>query len=209
MQEDDGLGVAYLRALKKAEKENTPTGKVTTAVDPSASGTGPERRRTARYKCGGGVEFRADGGEVRIWARVTDISLSGCYIEMTAPSPSGTSLDLTLDLGGVKVKMKGVVQVTYPFLGMGIKFTTISEENRVLLQEIVDKLHFGSVAMPGAEPEAGRIMTGAQDSPLPPGIADAKAVLSALVKFFQSTPVLTRNKFLDLLHQHSAPVGKP
>ena len=45
-----------------------------------------ERRRDVRYKCNGNAEFHTEGIDVRTRAAVSDISRSGCYVELQATS---------------------------------------------------------------------------------------------------------------------------
>jgi hypothetical protein len=61
-------------------------------IRPSDSSQVPEKRGEPRYKCEGSAEFRTDGFEVRTWARVTNLSRSGCYVEMQATSPLNTAV---------------------------------------------------------------------------------------------------------------------
>ena len=58
----------------------------------------------------------------RSWGTLTDLSISGCYIELKATFPVGAILDLDLELNGVRAQVKGEVRVSYPFLGMGVAF---------------------------------------------------------------------------------------
>jgi PilZ domain-containing protein len=71
-----------------------------------------------------------DGRDVQTWARFTDISIHGCYVEAQATYPVGTVLHMKLEANGAPVDNKGTVRVSYPYLGMGIAFTDVSEETR-------------------------------------------------------------------------------
>ncbi len=52
-----------------------------------------ERRRDVRYKC---AEFHTAGIDVRTRAAVSDISRSGCYVELQATSQVNTSVDMLI-----------------------------------------------------------------------------------------------------------------
>src|SRR6266702_642714 len=80
------------------------------------------------------------GSDVRIWGTLSDISQDGCYIEMTATFPVATIANLVLEANGIRLRVKGRVQVSYPFLGMGMRFSEVSEEQRAPLQELLDSL---------------------------------------------------------------------
>ena len=47
-----------------------------------------ERRKHPRYPVSGGAGLRQQGVDSRIWARLTDISLGGCYLEIMSPLPA-------------------------------------------------------------------------------------------------------------------------
>lgn len=59
---------------------------------------------------------------------------------MTATFPVGAMVDLGLELGGLRAEVRGEVRVSYPFLGIGIAFREVSDENRLRLQEMVRSL---------------------------------------------------------------------
>ena len=44
---------------------------------------------------------------------------------------------MKLEANGVRVETKGNVRVSYPYLGMGIAFAEMSEENRGPLRELL------------------------------------------------------------------------
>ena len=54
-------------------------------TQPSETSQVTEKRGEPRYKCEGSAEFRTDGFEVRTWARVTDLSRSGCSSKCRRP----------------------------------------------------------------------------------------------------------------------------
>ncbi len=137
MAQDTNEGVAYLVALKQGVGANagssSTAGQIPSpprATLPTDSGErfqGAEKRGSVRYKCEGSAEVRKDGCDVRTFAAFTDISLHGCYVEAQATYPPGTALELKLEANGFRVETKGVVRVTYPYLGMGISFEGMSE----------------------------------------------------------------------------------
>jgi hypothetical protein len=63
---------------------------------------------------------------------------------MTATFPVGTVVYLGLELKGIRAQVKGEVRVLYPFLGMGIAFREVSEENRARVREMVASVTAGS-----------------------------------------------------------------
>src|SRR6266446_3399744 len=63
-----------------------------------------ERRRDVRYKCDGSAEFHTAGIDVRTRAAVSDISRSGCYVELQATSQVNTSVDMLITVNGIGVR---------------------------------------------------------------------------------------------------------
>ena len=107
------------------------------AVIPAGDGSrnaALERRRDVRYKCNGSAEFHTEGIDVRTRAAVSDISRSGCYVELQATSQVNTPVDMLITVNGIGVRIKGVVRTSYPLLGMGIAFTNVEPEDERILE---------------------------------------------------------------------------
>jgi len=202
MAEQINEGTAYLMALKQSARQSSsaapPAARVETTPAAQAGDTfqGAEKRRSPRYKCEGSVEVREDGCDVRTWATFTDVSLHGCYVEAQATYPAGTLLHMKLEVNGIRAETKGTVRVTYPYLGMGIAFAEMDEENTAHLRQLVASLSHPCVIMgpgiasslPATEPLNGV-----------PLITDPTAALQALVEFFERRQMLMREDFLRLL----------
>ena len=159
---------------------------------------GAEKRRSQRLRCEGSVDIREEGCDVRTWARFSDISMHGCYVESQATYPVGTILYMKLDANGVRVEAKGTVKVNYPYLAMGIAFLELSDENRVRLRELLGTIRpscfvVGPGAVPAA-PAAGPMVPG-------PAIADPGAAVNALVAFFRERQTLTREEFVTIVRK--------
>jgi hypothetical protein len=150
--------------------------------------SGPkEKRAFPRFKCEGSVELRSGAGEVRTWGTVTDISLSGCYVEMQATFPVGERLNLLIEINRVRFRTGGQVRTNYPFLGMGISFEEISEAEGQNLRMIVASLE--------------NPRTHAQ-SPLELGtLRDSRRALELIAAAFQKCPTLGREEFLRILRE--------
>ena len=148
-----------------------------------------ERRRHPRYKCEGSAEFRSEGSSVRTWASVTDLSRGGCYVEMYSTFPEDTAVDLVIEVAGYRFHTKGLVRITYPFLGMGIAFSEISGGDLEQLDALLHHLEGGlSPEAPAGHPQldVSRVL-------------DQSAALGAVAKFFQNHEILTREQFGELL----------
>ena len=189
----------YLRALKRDRENPSQVGTVCAgaAAPATAEGTSvlaEEKRRSPRYKCEGGAEFRSEGtGDVRTWARLTEISRNGCYVEMHATSPVNTPVGMLLDVNGVRVRVRGAVRASYPVLGMGIGFTDISHEDQAKLDGLLLQLSSGA-PIPASETQP---TPGNRHALLM--VMDPGAALNALAKFFETNQALSREEFSDLI----------
>lgn len=209
MAEEPNDGIAYLRALRQAAKpqaasaaaparEDSPDVQRWSGVTASAQEPLPhaERRRSPRYPCEGSAELCEDGCDVRTFASFTDISLGGCYIESQATYPVGTVLHLKLQANGFRIETNGSVRVNYPYLGMGVAFEDMSEQNRTRLNELLCSIAPSCGIMgPGvvsALPAAGPLEK-------VPTVSNPEAAVRALVEFFESHQVLMREDFLKVL----------
>lgn len=220
MAQDVNDSVSYLRALQQSSspREGTaaaPAREASLAQHPGPEGAdgnaqkqfqGPDKRRSTRYKCEGSAEIREDGCDVPTWAAFTDVSLHGCYVEAQATYPVGAALHLKLDANGVRVESKGIVRVSYPYLGMGIAFAEVSEETRDRLKQML-----GSITRPTAIIGPGIASSLPARGPLDtlPSIADPRAAVQALTEFFESRQMLMRDDFVRILRKSQSAETKP
>ena len=207
MAQESDQGVAYLLALKQssqaaqADSEGVAPGSEQQSGSRTEYYEGANKRRTARYKCEGSVEIREEGCDVRTWATFTDISLYGCYVEAQATYPVGTILNMKLDANGMRVETRGNVRVNYPYLGMGIAFVAMTDDNETRLREMLASISRGSVVM-----EPGMPSTLPAQTPLisVPTITDPGAAIQQLVEFFDHRQMLMREDFLRILRKSQA-----
>lgn len=189
----EGSGSDYLRRLRQQETpglgREVASGSSPTPSPPVAG----ERRRSPRYKCEGSAEFKAAGSDVRTWGTFTDISATGCYVEMTATFPVGSRVDMALELNGFRVQVEGEVLVSYPYLGMGISFTAINELNRKRLRDMIETV---------TPPTVARVSEAAAATPASltlPLVVDPAAALQAVADFFEKRGLLTKEEFVQIL----------
>ena len=95
-----------------------------------------ERRRYRRYAIDGSATLHVKGNDVRTFAKLSDLSPGGCYVESYVPFPKETELKMTLEVREVRVVAEGMVKVVYPGLGMGIEFTKIANEDKQQLERL-------------------------------------------------------------------------
>ncbi len=93
----------------------------------------PERRQYPRLKVSVPIELRPEGSEFPMRGATADLSLIGCYVEMTFTFPVGTVLEITLQLEEPVLALATVVTCDTQ-VGNGISFTKILPEDLELLR---------------------------------------------------------------------------
>ena len=114
-----------------------------------AGGYPDRRRKDQRFTAGGGVNIREVGSGVPQWSMLHDISAGGCYVETTCPLLPLSRVELTIQVGDLRIETKGSVTVKHPLVGMGIKFTEMSPLNRDRLAHLMQSLEQEAEKMAG------------------------------------------------------------
>lgn len=200
LAEDHGPGeetAAYLRRLKAEHMEDAPRARADVDTRTPATQSSPavkERRQTQRFACSGSVEFKTEGSDVRMWGTVTDISLHGCYLEMSTTFPVNTKASLVIESAGVRVHTQATVRASYPFLGMGMSFTGIEAGQRSRLEEILAALAGQRTIVndvPSEEPSLAEVVTS----------ADPWACTEEIAEFFKKNAALSRDQFYEIANR--------
>jgi len=98
-----------------------------------------DRRQFGRVKCSISAELHLLGQSV-IRGNGSDLSLGGCFVEMSSPLPVQTKLEIVLWLGETKLRLKGEVVSTSPGFGISVRFISLSSEDQELLRRHVQTL---------------------------------------------------------------------
>ncbi len=85
-----------------------------------------ERRRTPRFPFIATAEILLKGTPAGISARLTELSLYGCYVEMPDPPPKGTPILLKAHSEGKYFESQGAVLYSHPNQGMGVGFQNVN-----------------------------------------------------------------------------------
>ena len=151
-----------------------------------------DRRKHPRYPVhGGGAELRQQGVDSRIWARLTDISLGGCYLEIMSPLPVLTYINLALTLEEQRLQAKGQVVVSHPNFGMGVQYIELGPADRRMLESWLAML------AAKAAPPAGRRLG---ENPARTLDKEAAALLvQSITEFYRIKTVMSREEFLKLV----------
>jgi hypothetical protein len=189
--------VNYLRRLKAQTEEEAPA-KPMTAAPVSAVPSHRERRRSARFRCTGSVAMTPENSQVRMWGTITDISLRGCYVEMSSTLPVDTKVELVIDASGIRIRAKAVVRISYPGLGMGILISELAPEERQFLDKLLATLaQAAPVASSQLVPERTAADAIAAVDPIP--------FLNELRRFFASKTTLSREEFIRIADRCQRP----
>ena len=97
-----------------------------------------ERRKYPRAKVAIPIEFKPEGAAVASHAETADLSLAGCYVEMSFTLAVGSKLDLVLWVNDARLATKAVVVTHHPQFGNGIEFREMSEEDRANLARFLN-----------------------------------------------------------------------
>lgn len=106
----------------------------------SPGGSGPsyrERRSVPRYSFIASVEIIEPASDVRMSARISEISRKGCYIDILNPLPVGTKINLRVSCDQGSFLTPGKIIYTQDGMGMGVAFTDTPEEQLKILDSWV------------------------------------------------------------------------
>jgi c-di-GMP-binding flagellar brake protein YcgR len=82
----------------------------------------------------------AEQDDPPIRCQLTDLSLGGCYLEISSPFPASSRVTLSMRAGAVEVRVQGVVRVMHPDKGMGVEFTQTTPEHRASVEKFLGVL---------------------------------------------------------------------
>lgn len=125
---------------KKVEKEKEAKPTV------SATSSGEENRENQRVEVQLLVDYRSDGNYLFDFCR--DLGAGGVFIETSKPLSHGSHVELTftlpdskqtLEAKGRVIWVQGAVPDKNLKPGMGVQFEEFTQEQRLLLQEFVDR----------------------------------------------------------------------
>lgn len=85
-----------------------------------------ERRRTPRFPFIATVDVIETGAPVGVAARVTELSLYGCYVEIPNPLKKGAHAVLKIYSEDKYFESQGAVLYSQPSVGMGVGFLNVN-----------------------------------------------------------------------------------
>lgn len=90
----------------------------------------------------------ADQDDPPIRCQLTDLSLGGCYLEISSPFPVSSRLTLSMRAAGAELRVQGVVRVMHPDHGMGVVFTQHTAEHRAEVEKFLSVLTENRTLLP-------------------------------------------------------------
>lgn len=107
------------------------------AVTDTAPSPPTDRRREPRVSVS--LEAAWEGMSGNREARVTDISLHGCFIEACAQTSPGERIKIVVKTpSGRWIQLRGEVVFSQTMIGFGLKFMEVSEQDEAMLRKIIE-----------------------------------------------------------------------
>ena len=99
-----------------------------------------ERRRSPRFPFIAEAEAIEISSDTKLAAKTSDLSLDGCFLDMLNPTPQGTEVRVRISHEGTAFTALGKVVFILPNMGMGVKFTSVEQDQRAILQKWIAHL---------------------------------------------------------------------
>ena len=90
----------------------------------------------------------AAADETSINCKLTDLSLSACYLQTESPFPLRTRLHLMMKVRAHELQIEGIVRVMHPAAGMGVEFRQHTQAQQARVQEFIQVLINTESAVP-------------------------------------------------------------
>ena len=145
----------------------------------------------------------AEQDDPPIRCQLTDLSLAGCYLDISSPFPASSRVTLSMRAGAVEVRAQGVVRIMHPDKGMGVEFTQTTPEHRAAVEKFLGVLNDNRTLSPELLVQPDGLESGL--APIkPPGDTD-----DPLLQLFYGES-LTAEQFHEAMHkQRGGPAGVP
>jgi hypothetical protein len=98
-------------------------------------GSQPERRSVKRIKYG--CDIRCENRGVSRIGRIGNLSTEGAFIQTPNPSVTGSVINLSFQVGRVKVETQGTVVHHHPEQGMGVRFLNLDPGYRAAIADLL------------------------------------------------------------------------
>ncbi|PYV84344.1 MAG: hypothetical protein DMG93_05105 [Acidobacteria bacterium] len=111
--------------------------------------------------------------DVTVSCKLTDLSLSACYLQTESPFPVRTLLRLMMKVSEHTLQIEGIVRVMHPGAGMGVEFTQQNPAQKTKVEEFIQTLVNTEGAIPDLQVRPDSIDNAASAAwEIPPDSAD-------------------------------------
>ncbi len=125
-----GVAVRLLKSTEsRAEHKAHPS-----RAEETKKGPIPEHRLAPRLPFLTEAEVMEPPAGARLKTRLSDLSLSGCYVDTLHPLPVGARIRLRVVRNKIILEALATVIYSEPRLGMGVSFTQLSPEQKSILE---------------------------------------------------------------------------
>jgi len=93
-----------------------------------------DRRLTPRYSFIASAEVADEQSGAGVAARISELSLNGCYLDMVNPLPMRTNVLINISSGADSFRAKGRIVYVHPGIGAGVIFVDVPPSSQALLQ---------------------------------------------------------------------------
>ena len=97
-------------------------------------------RRFQRISLPQGMFVAWYGGGDHQTSRVQTLGMGGVFIVSLNPPPVDAALRMVLEVPGGTVRADGIVRSVLPGKGMGVEFTKLGPQDRILLDKLLKRL---------------------------------------------------------------------
>ena len=102
--------------------------------------SGQVLRLQQRYACNGIAEVSAEERAQPLLCGLSDVSISGCYVETPSPLPTYTRVSLRITVCGTQLSARGTVRNSHAGIGMGISLSEMSNADQKQLHDVIKAL---------------------------------------------------------------------
>ena len=99
-----------------------------------------QQRRYPRVSLPKGMPVAWYGSDLQLFSQVRTIGMGGLFIATPNPAQVGTKLLLTFQVPGGDLQPEAIVRNVAPGEGMGVEFTKMEPKERVLLENLMNRL---------------------------------------------------------------------
>jgi hypothetical protein len=108
-------------------------------IPPEAGMVEQDRRINPRYSFIANAEVADEQSGASIAARVSELSLQGCYLDMVNPLPMRTTVFISISSGADSFRAKGRIVYVHPGIGAGVVFVEVPLSSQSVLQRWLAK----------------------------------------------------------------------